>query len=141
MPTHPASVHDDSPSSSHWVENEFKTPDLGDPRRDRRLKQIAADLHAQPGASLPRACGDWAGAKAARDRQPAEQKESRKWLQSARASAQAAAVLGGALVLSIGDREADSYELFLAHRQRRAQGGGPHELLMRCQHDRQLTHD
>ncbi|HEX9474344.1 MAG TPA: IS4 family transposase [Steroidobacteraceae bacterium] len=243
MPTHPASVHADSHSPSQWVENEFKTLDLGDPRRDRRLKKIAADLHAQPGASLPRACGDWAGAKAAyrlfdnealdpaavlaahrqaalerargqavvlavqdttslnlsthrhtrglgpisnnadktiglllhttlllgedgqalgvldalvlardpaqfkagakgaRNRQPAERKESRKWLQSATASAQAAAVLGGALIISIGDREGDSYELFLAHRQRRAQGGGPHELLIRCQHDRQLTHD
>src|SRR5258708_4744862 len=238
MPTHPASVHADSHSPSQWVENEFKTLDLGDPRRDRRLKKIAADLHAQPGASLPRACGDWAGAKAAyrlfdnealdpaavlaahrqaalerargqavvlavqdttslnlsthrhtrglgpisnnadktiglllhttlllgedgqalgvldalvlardpaqfkagakgaRNRQPAERKESRKWLQSATASAQAAAVLGGALIISLGDPEGDSYEPFLAHPQRRAQGGGPHELLIRCQHDR-----
>lgn len=225
------------------METEFRTLDLGDPRRERRLKKIAADLPAQPGASLPRASGDWAGSKAAyrlfdnealdpaavlgahraaalarargqavvlavqdttslnfsthrhtrglgpisnnadktiglllhstlllredgqalgvldaqvlardpaqfkagakgaRNRQPAEQKESRKWLQSATASAQAAAVLGGALVINIGDREADSDELFLHHRQWRAQGGGSHELLLRCQHDRQLTHD
>ena len=243
MPTHPASCHDDCPSPIHWVENEFRTLDLGDPRRVRRLKQIAADLHAQPGASIPRASGDWAGAKAAyrlldneavdpeavlaahrqaalerargqavvlavqdttslnfsthrntrglgpisnnadktiglllhstlllredgqalgmldalvlardpaqfkagakgaRNRQPAQQKESRKWLQSATASAQAASVLAGTLVINIGDREADSYELFLHHRELRAQGGGSHELLMRCQHDRQLTHD
>ena len=82
-----------------------------------------------------------AGAKGARNRQPAAQKESRKWLQSATASAQAAAALAGTLVINIGDREADSYELFLQHRALRAQGGGSHELLIRCQHDRQLTHD
>jgi hypothetical protein len=62
-------------------------------------------------------------------------------MQSATASAQAAAVLAGAVVINIGDREADSYELFLHHRRLRAQGGGSHELLLRCQHDRQLTHD
>ena len=82
-----------------------------------------------------------AGAKGARNRKPAEQKESRKWMQSATASAQAAAALAGTLVIHIGDREADSYELFLHHRELRAQGGGSHELLIRCQHDRQLTHD
>lgn len=65
MPTHPDSAHEDSNSKRHWVENEFKTLDLGDPRRERRLKKIAADLHAQPGASIQRASGDWAGAKAA----------------------------------------------------------------------------
>ena len=243
MPPHPASCHDDPNSQLHWVENEFRTLDLGDPRRVRRLKKIASDLHAQPGASIPRASGDWAGAKAAyrlfdnealepaavlgahrdatlerargqavvlavqdttylnlsthrhtrglgpisnnadktiglllhttlllgedgqalgvvdalvlardaaqfkagakgaRNRRPAQQKESRKWLQSATASAHAAAALAGTLVINIGDREADSYELFLHHRELRAQGAGSHELLMRCQHDRQLTHD
>lgn len=243
MPTHPDSSHDDSHAQRHWVENEFRTLDLGDPRRVRRLKKIAADLHAQPGASIPRASGDWAGSKAAyrlfdnealdpaavlaahrqaalerargqavvlavqdttslnfsthrhtrglgpisnnadktiglllhttlllredgqalgvldalvlardpaqfkagakgaRNRKPAGQKESRKWLQSATASTQAAAALAGTLVINIGDREGDSYELFLHHRGLRAQGAGSHELLIRCQHDRQLTHD
>ena len=243
MPTHPASSADDSNTPRHWVEEEFKTLDLGDPRRVRRLKEIAADLHAQPGASLPRACGDWAGTKAAyrlfeneacdpaavlaahrdaalerargeavvlavqdttslnfsthpqtrglgpisnnaektiglllhttlllredgqalgvldaqvwardpaafkagpkgaRNRKPAQEKESRKWLASATASAQAAEALAGTHVINIGDREADSYELFLHHRQRRAQGAGSHELLIRCQHDRQMPHD
>jgi hypothetical protein len=243
MPTHPASSHDDRHSQRLWVEDEFKTLELGDPRRERRLKKIAADWLAQPGASIPRASGDWAGAKAAyrpfdhealapaaalgahrqavllrargqavllavqdttslhfsthghtrglgpirnhadktiglllhttrllredgqalgvvdalvlardpapfkagakgaRHRQPAEQKESRKWPQSATASAQAATVLAGTLVIHIGDREADSYELFLHHRRWRAPGGGSHELLIRGQHDRQLTPD
>jgi hypothetical protein len=243
MPTHPASSHHDRHSPCHWVEDEFRTLDLGDPRRVRRLKRIAADWLAQPGASIPRASGDWAGAKAAyrlfdnealepaavlgahreatllrargqavvlavqdttslnfsthghtrglgpisnnadktiglllhttlllredgqalgvlealvlardpaqfkagakgaRNRQPAEQKESRKWHQSATASAQAAAALAGTLVINIGDREGDSYELFLHHRELQAQGAGAHELLIRCQHDRRLTHD
>ena len=246
MPTHPASDHDDSKTPRHWAENEFKTLDLGDPRRARRLKKIAADLLAQPGASIPKASGGWAGAKAAyrlldneacepatvlaahrdatlerargqavllavqdttslnlsthphtrglgpignnahktiglllhstlllrengdalgvldalvlardpaqfkagakgaRNRRSAQEKESRKWHQSAAASARAAEVLKGSLIISIGDREADSYELFLEHQQRRAAqpaGAARHELLMRCQHDRGLTHD
>ena len=87
MPPHPASCYEASNAQRHWVENEFRTLDLGDPRRVRRLKRIAFDLLAQPGASIPRASGDWAGAKGARNRQPAGQKESRKWLQSATASA------------------------------------------------------
>ena len=246
MPTHPASSHDDSHTPRRWAQNEFKTLGLGDPRRARRLKQIAADLLAQPGASIPKASGGWAGAKAAyrlfdnaacdpaemlaaqraatlerahgqpvllavqdtttlnlsthrhtrglgpignnadktiglllhttlllrenggalgvldalvlardpalfkagakgaRNRRPAEQKESRKWHQSVTRSAQAAAALEGSLVIAIGDREADSHGLFLQHQQERAaQKGGAarHELLLRCQHNRGLTHD
>jgi len=65
MPTHPAPVHNDCHTPRRWAQNEFKTLDLGDPRRDRRLKKIAADWLAQPGASIPKANGGWAGAKAA----------------------------------------------------------------------------
>jgi hypothetical protein len=82
-----------------------------------------------------------AGAQGARNPNPPHQKESRQWLQSAPASAHAADALVGTQVINIGDREADSYELFLHHRELRAQGAGSHELLIRCQHDRQLTHD
>jgi len=64
MPTHPASSHDNSQAPRRWAQNEFKTLDLGDPRRVRRLKQIAADMLAQPGASIPKASGGWAGTKA-----------------------------------------------------------------------------
>lgn len=243
MPTHPHTFHEGHLAQLHWVENEFKTLALGDPRRVRRLKIIAADLLAQPGASIPKASGHWAGSKAAyrffdnaavdpaalltaqrdavlgrargqsvvlavqdttslnfsthrhtrglgpignnadktiglllhstlllredgqalgvldalvlardpaqfkagakgaRNRKPAGEKESRKWLQSAAASARAAGALAGTLVINIGDREGDSYELFLQHSEERAGGGGQHELLIRCQHDRQLTHD
>jgi len=65
MPTHPAPVHNDSHAHRLGAQNEFKTHDLRDPRRDRRLKMIAADWLAQPGASIPKASGGWAGAKAA----------------------------------------------------------------------------
>jgi hypothetical protein len=65
MPTHPDASDNDSGSQTQWVEDEFRTLDLGDPRRERRLKKIAADLLAQPGVSIPRSSGDWAGAKAA----------------------------------------------------------------------------
>ena len=51
------------------------------------------------GASIPRASGDWAGAKGARNRQPAGQKESRKWLQSAPASAPAATAPWSVVIL------------------------------------------
>ena len=243
MPTHQRPSHEGHHSPIHWVENEFKTLDLADPRRVRRLKRIAADLLAQPGASIPKASGDWAASKAAyrffdnaavdpaallnaqrdavlgrargravvlavqdttslnlsthrhtrglgpisnnadktiglhlhstlllrddgqalgvldalvfardpaqfkagarnaRDHKPAGEKESRKWLQSAAASARAAGELEGTLVINIGDREGDCYELFLQHREERTQGAGQHELLIRCQHDRKLTHD
>ena len=41
------------------------------------MKKIAADLHAQPGVSIPRASGDWAGAKAdaIRHRKSAKRRE------------------------------------------------------------------
>ena len=81
-----------------------------------------------------------AGAKGARNRQPAQQKESRRWLQTVAAGWQAAAALEGSLSPSIGDREAEGYELFLDHQQRRAQSTARHELFMRCQHDRALAH-
>lgn len=82
-----------------------------------------------------------AGADGSRNRRPAGEKESRKWLQSAAAGAHAAGELAGASVINIGDREGDSCELFLHHREERAHSGGRHELLIRCQHDRQPTHD
>ncbi len=47
-----------------WAAQELKSADLGDPRRNRRLIQIVEDLAAQPGASVPQACGTQAKAKA-----------------------------------------------------------------------------
>jgi len=60
-----------------------------------------------------------AGAKGARNRQPAQEKESRKWHQGVTRSAQAAAALEGSLVINSGDREADSYERLLQNLSRK----------------------
>ena len=48
-----------------WVGSEFAEIDLGDVRRDRRLRRLAGLLAAQPAASLPQACGNYAELEAA----------------------------------------------------------------------------
>lgn len=74
------------------------------------------------------------GKKALRHKLPIEQKESHKWLKSYEAAAAAQARCPGTLVVSVGDREADIYELFeLAARH----PAGP-KLLVRARHDRLL---
>ena len=74
------------------------------------------------------------GKKAKRHRVPIEEKESFKWLKSFRAVAAVQARCPDTTLVSVGDREADIYELFeeaIAH------PGGP-KLLVRAEHDRQL---
>lgn len=76
------------------------------------------------------------GKKAKRHRLPIEEKESFKWLKSYRAVTEVQARCPGTTLVSVGDREADLYELFkdaLAH----PEGS---KLLVRAAHDRQL-HD
>lgn len=51
--------------AGQWAQNEFAFADLGDPRRSRRLVNIAAQLAAHPGGTLPQAFADWAELKAA----------------------------------------------------------------------------
>jgi hypothetical protein len=51
--------------SRDWVEAEFKTLDVGDPRREKRVRQMAGDFFANLGRSIPHASAGWAGAKAA----------------------------------------------------------------------------
>ncbi len=48
-----------------WAAQELAYTDLGDPRRTRRLIQMVEDFAAQPGASVPQACGTRAKTKAA----------------------------------------------------------------------------
>jgi hypothetical protein len=48
-----------------WAEEEFKTLDLGDPRREKRVRQMAGDFFANMGRTIPQASAGWAGAKAA----------------------------------------------------------------------------
>lgn len=93
-----------------------------------------------------------AKAVGARNRQPVEQKESSKWLRSLEATVRSAQELPGVVLLNIADREGDSYDLFWRHAQLRAgmdeedsstglsvEAAGRVELLVRCQHNRQLS--
>jgi hypothetical protein len=74
------------------------------------------------------------GKKAKRHHLPIEEKESFKWLKSYRAVAAVQARLPNTMVVSVGDREADVYELF---REAVKHLDGP-KLLIRAEHDRQL---
>ena len=77
------------------------------------------------------------GKKARRRATPIEEKESFKWLKGYRAVATVQARLPKTVLVSIGDREADVYELF---REATAQAHGP-KLLIRAEHDRQLQNE
>ena len=48
-----------------WAPTEFESMDLGDPRRKQRAIRLIERLSAQPTASVPQACGDWADTLAA----------------------------------------------------------------------------
>jgi hypothetical protein len=48
-----------------WAHTEFETIDLGDARRNKRAIRLVERLSAQPTASVPQACGDWADTMAA----------------------------------------------------------------------------
>ncbi len=47
-----------------WAAFHFGTTQFGDVRRTRRLVHFAADMAADPAASIPRICEDWADTKA-----------------------------------------------------------------------------
>lgn len=77
------------------------------------------------------------GQKHERKRRPIEEKESYKWLQSFERVAEAQRHCPQTMLVSIGDREADIYELFhLAL----AEPSGP-KLLVRAEQDRLLAQD
>jgi hypothetical protein len=79
---------------------------------------------------------DKAGKSVFRKQLPIEQKESFKWLKSYRQSAEMQKRCPGTTLVSVGDREADIFELFdLAKADSAA--GGPH-ILVRARHDRLL---
>lgn len=65
---------------------------------------------------------------------PIEQKESAKWLRSFQAAARVQAQVPGTTVVSVGDREADLYELFVE-----AGRPGAPQLLVRAVRDRVLA--
>lgn len=72
------------------------------------------------------------GKRARRYALPIAQKESQKWLRSYAAAARAQHACPGTRVISVGDREADLYELFARARDT---AGGP-DLLVRARQDR-----
>jgi len=49
----------------NWAEAEYQTLNLGDARLNRRAIRLVEALAAQPGASIPKACGNEADTKAA----------------------------------------------------------------------------
>lgn len=51
--------------AGQWAQDEFAFAELGDRRRNKRLVNIAAELAASPGGTLPQAFVDWAELKAA----------------------------------------------------------------------------
>ncbi len=53
------------PIEPTWSALEFGRVDLQDRRLDQRLLHLSADFAAQPQASIPQACGDWATTKGA----------------------------------------------------------------------------
>lgn len=77
------------------------------------------------------------GKRAKRHSLPIEEKESYKWLRSFQAATTAAKSCPGTTIVSVGDREADIYELFaLANKTPKA----PY-LLVRARHDRKLAEE
>jgi len=73
-----------------------------------------------------------AGKKYRRHQLPIEEKESRKWLVSYRAVSEAQKLCPGTMLISVGDREADLYELF----QEAAQDPQGPRLLVRAERTR-----
>jgi Druantia protein DruA/Transposase Tn5 dimerisation domain/Transposase DNA-binding len=72
---------------------------------------------------------DKAGKSAQRQQLPIEEKESLKWLTSYRAAAEMQQLCTKTMVVSVGDREADIYELFLEAEQTPS---GPKVLVRAC---------
>jgi hypothetical protein len=77
------------------------------------------------------------GKKAKRHKLPIAEKESNKWLTSFKAATATAAACPATTVVSVGDREADIYELFALA----AQTPKAPLLLVRAQHDRKLQEE
>jgi hypothetical protein len=50
---------------TQWVDTEMETLELGDARRNQRVKKMIGQLSANPEASIPKACGSQADTKAA----------------------------------------------------------------------------
>lgn len=104
---------------------------------------IAYDPHGTALGLLQAQC--WArdpqayGKKHHRHQLPLEAKESIKWLRGYEAACAAAQACPQTTVVSVGDREADVYELFLAATQAGAAGQRRAEVLVRAMRERTLV--
>jgi hypothetical protein len=58
-------ISEEKPKSESWIVNETMGAELKDKRLNKRLTTLVEQLAAQPTASIPQACGDWANTKAA----------------------------------------------------------------------------
>src|SRR5690606_29114991 len=102
---------------------------------------LAFNLEGTPLGLLDVQC--WArdpalfGQRVKRRHLPLEQKESGKWLRSLEAVARVQSQCPQTKIVSVGDREADIYELFVWAT---AKPGRP-ELLIRAEHNRCVTAD
>ena len=102
---------------------------------------LAVNIEGTPLGLLAAQC--WArdpaayGKKAKRHQLPIEEKESNKWLTSFKAATAIAAACPDVTIVSVGDREADIYELFALA----AQTPKAPLLLVRAQHDRKLLEE
>jgi hypothetical protein len=75
-----------------------------------------------------------------RNRQPIGEKESKRWLESWESADGLFWELDGKFpVVSVADREGDIYEIFALCLEQKALRGGGADLLVRAQHDRQLS--
>jgi len=79
------------------------------------------------------------GKKHRRHQLPLEQKESVKWLRGYQAACKLAQACPATTVVSVGDREADIYELFLAAAEAGAAGRTRAEILVRAMRERTLV--
>jgi hypothetical protein len=94
---------------------------------------LDCEVYARDGLKLK------ARAPGERNRQPAAQKESQRWVRSFAASAQLCGALPQAeAVVNVADREADMYELFIEVMRHQEEQAGRVHLLVRAQHDREL---
>jgi hypothetical protein len=75
------------------------------------------------------------GKKHRRKQRPIEEKESRKWLDSLRATASLQAACPNTHLVNVGDREADVYDVFVLSRQRQQ------DVLVRAAWNRAVDHE
>src|SRR5229473_1111306 len=99
-------------TDTNWAVREFADAELGDERRTKRLVELANVLGQQVWARDPNDVGK----RVRRKHLPISQKESQKWLHSLDAVYTARDCCPTTRLVSVGDREADVYDVLAAAR-------------------------